>query len=625
MPLTRADSRAYALAVVTTTMAVSVTRFTWPFFAGTPFVPLFGAVYIASQWGTPAAGLLAIFLGAVGSTLAFPAAPLVPVELRALAVFIGVSLIAVRLVTDRNVAIAAVKSSETQFRATWEHAALGTALLNRRGEVERVNPALERILGYPSAAWTGVAFDSFSHPDGAAAERERFASLSASGEAYYQLEQRYQRQDGTLIWGRVTVSAMRGADGELSGAVLFLEDVTARRQAEVDLRASEAQLRRAQKMEAVGQLVAGVAHNFNNLLLVTMGYSELLLARHTAPDQDRADLEEIHNAATRGAALTRQLLGFGREHEVKPLRIDLNRTVADLRKLLTGVLREDIQLTIDVEPVPAVVLINPNDLEQAILNLVMNARDAMPIGGTIDIAVARRSFDAASGPADAAIAPGEFICLRVRDNGSGMTAEVQSHLFEPFFTTKEIGKGTGLGLAFVYGIVRQHRGFITVDTAPAVGTTFTVCLPLAAGEATAGAIEPAPPSPVEGRRGVTVLLVEDDRAVREVTARTLRRAGYHVLEAATPSESYSLFDAHANAIDVLMADVIMPEMHGPALAQRLVSKRPQLRVLLVSGYSDALPVVTAPGKIAFLGKPFTAARLIATLAELLPQPVPDEA
>src|SRR5580700_3420189 len=168
MPLTRAEGRAYALAVLTTTMAVSVTRFTWPFFAGTPFVPLFGAVYITSQWGTPTAGLLAIVLGAVGSTLAFPAAAQAPVELRALAVFIGVSLVAVRLVTDRNRAITALKSSEAQFRATWEHAALGAALLDRRGQVQRVNPALERILGYPGAAWTGVAFDSFSHPDDAA-------------------------------------------------------------------------------------------------------------------------------------------------------------------------------------------------------------------------------------------------------------------------------------------------------------------------------------------------------------------------------------------------------------------------------------------------------------------------
>ena len=269
-------------------------------------------------------------------------------------------------------------------------------------------------------------------------------------------------------------------------------------------------------------------------------------------------------------------------------------------------------------------LINPHDLEQVMLNLVMNARDAMPVGGTIDIAVDRRSFDATSGPADTVITPGEYVCLRIRDNGSGMTPEVQSHLFEPFFTTKEVGKGTGLGLAFVYGIVRQHRGFVTVDTAPAMGTTFTLCLPLAQGEVTASTIEPSPPSPVGEPQSATVLLVEDDRAVREVTARTLRRAGYQVLEAATPSECYVLFDAHADEIDLLMADVIMPEMHGPALAQRLVSKRPELRVLLVSGYSDALPAVTATGKVAFLGKPFAASRLITTIAELLVRPALDK-
>jgi CheY-like chemotaxis protein len=206
-----------------------------------------------------------------------------------------------------------------------------------------------------------------------------------------------------------------------------------------------------------------------------------------------------------------------------------------------------------------------------------------------------------------------------------MTPEVQSHLFEPFFTTKEVGKGTGLGLAFVYGIVRQHRGFITVDTAPAMGTTFTVGLPLAEGEAEEDTVEPSSPSPVGEHQSATILLVEDDRAVREVTARTLRRAGYQVLEAATPNECSMLFDANVNAIDLLIADVIMPEMHGPALAQRFISKRPGLRVLLVSGYSDALPVVTATGKVAFLGKPFTSARLIATIADLLARPALDPA
>jgi two-component system cell cycle sensor histidine kinase/response regulator CckA len=271
-----------------------------------------------------------------------------------------------------------------------------------------------------------------------------------------------------------TIAALRASEVELRATLV------AQQQAERDLRASERKLRQAQKMEAVGQLVAGVAHNFNNLMTVTMGYTDILLERHGEEDLDHADLREIRKATERGAALTRQLLAFGHKHDATVSRIDLNRTAASLRETLARVIRGDIELTIDVASAPATVAIDPYDIEQAILNLVLNARDALPAGGTIHIDVASEAIDASNSPADAAASPGDYVRVRVRDNGVGMTPEVQAHLFEPFFTTKEVDQGTGLGLAFVHGIARQAGGFVTVKTAPGKGTTVCVYLPAAA-------------------------------------------------------------------------------------------------------------------------------------------------
>ena len=618
MPPAGASLRPYAIAVLTTGAAVALTRFTWPFFVGAPFAPLFAAVAATTHFGSGAAGLLAVFLGAVSAPLAFPTQGPVPWTPLTLIGFVPVALIGSRIIAGRNQAVAALRASEAQLRATWEHATLGAALLDRLGRVERVNPALERLLGYPGRSAVGMSISEFSHPDEAQADRERFAAFIAGTDAYYQRDQRYRRQDGSLIWGRVTVSVVRGTGGARTGALAVLEDVTAQRQAEADLHASEERLRRAQKMEAVGQLVAGVAHNFNNLLTVTMGYADILLASHPADDPDHESIQEIFKATERGAALTRQLLAFGRKHDARLARIDLNRTIAGLREMLTRVIREDIALTMEVEPGPLAVMIDPYDLEQVVFNLVINARDALPEGGAIQVDVARTQVDATNSPADAAVTPGEFVRLRVRDNGTGMSPDVQAHLFEPFFTTKEVGEGTGLGLAFVHGIARHGQGFVTVDTAPGEGTTVAVYLP----QAPPAALPSSAESPAEDARdrpiAATILFVEDEPAVRSMTAHMLTRAGYRVLAAATPTEAVALFEDHADEVDLLLTDVVMPEMHGPALAERLVARRPDLRVLFVSGYSDAMPATATPtDRITFLPKPFPPSRLVTAIAELL--------
>ena len=612
----RTEIRACLLALVTATTGIAIIRATWPLFAGTPFIPLFAAVVISTQWGTARAGLLAIALTVLGAPLAFPAAAPSP---RAVIMFALTAVISNRIVSARKRFEAALQASEAQLRATWEHAPLGTALLNRSGAVERINPAFERLLGYSRVACLGMSFTEFNDPDDAEAERERFADLIRGGGAFYQREQRYRRHDCTLLWGRVTVSAIRGAGGVATGALAVLEDITAQRQAELDLRASEERLRQSQKMEAVGRLVAGVAHNFNNLLAVTMGYTDLLLARHAEPGVDQGDLQEIRKATERGAALTRQLLAFGRKHDAKRSRIDLNRTVEGIREMLLRITREDIQLTIDVASEPLTIVLDPHDLEQIVLNLVINARDALPAGGAIHVDVARESVAAAPGASpDLPVAPGVYARVRVRDNGIGMTPDVQAHLFEPFFTTKDVGKGTGLGLAFVHGIARQSAGFVAIDSAPAQGTTVSVYFPIAPEVVTPTATASPKALPDHIRQGATILLVEDEAPVSTMMVKMLNRAGYRVLSAATPGEACALFDQHGINIDLLVTDVVMPEMNGPALAQRLITRRPDLCVLFVSGYSDTLPAgAAATGRVAYLAKPFPSYDLVKAVGELL--------
>jgi signal transduction histidine kinase len=383
------------------------------------------------------------------------------------------------------------------------------------------------------------------------------------------------------------------------------------------LRQSEETLRRAQKMEAVGQLVAGVAHNFNNLLTITMGYTDTLMDRDGDEESNRIAIEEIRKATERGAALTRQLLAFGRKHDPRIARIELGDTVNDLRDMLTRVIREDIELTLEVPAGGAAVMIDPFDLEQVIFNLVINARDALPDGGAILVQVTRERLDESDGPAGAPVPSGDYVCLRVRDNGVGMDPEVQAHLFEPFFTTKEVGEGTGLGLAFVHGIADHGGGFVTVDSAPGKGTTVAVFLPLAP----AAALEPAAPAPPvparDDRPAATILLVEDDAAVRAMTTQMLSRAGFTVLAASNPAEASELFD-RTGTIDLLLTDVVMPEMHGPELAHKLAAKRPGLPVLFVSGYGESLAASNPlDGPTAFLAKPFASSALVASVRELL--------
>jgi signal transduction histidine kinase/CheY-like chemotaxis protein len=387
--------------------------------------------------------------------------------------------------------------------------------------------------------------------------------------------------------------------------------------AQAELRASEERLRHAQKLETVGQLAAGVAHNFNNLLTVIAGFTELLMVRREDAE-DRDDLEEIKKAAQRGAVLTRQLLAFSRRQDAAPVKLDLNQTVGDLRDMLERVVREDITLEIVLDDTPSWVLIDPHEVEQVVLNLVLNARDAMPMGGHIRIEISQVMLHAGMTAAQSPPSTGWFVRIAVSDTGTGIAPEVREHLFQPFFTTKDAGRGTGMGLASVDGIVRHNRGAITVDTTPGQGSTFSVYFPSVPADFVVPPRPALEPSTLSRMVTTTILLVEDEDPLRAVVARMLAQAGYRVLDARTPSEACELFNRHREDIKLLLTDVVMPEMNGPALAQRLVALRPELRVLFVSGYTEELPVLDTPAaKSRFLAKPFTSATLLAVVADLI--------
>ncbi len=387
--------------------------------------------------------------------------------------------------------------------------------------------------------------------------------------------------------------------------------------------ALEAQLRQAQKMEIVGRLAGGVAHDFNNLLSVILGYSELI-AMDLGPDDPRsADVAEVVQAARRATGLTQQLLAFSRQQVLRPRLVDLNEIVIGMEKLLRRLIGDDVDLRTLASPTLSKVRVDPGQIEQVVMNLAVNARDAMPQGGTLTIETADVTLDTRYAATHPGVTPGPHVMLAVRDNGVGMDRATRARIFEPFFTTKEAGKGTGLGLSTVFGIVKQSGGSICVDSEPGHGATFTIHLPVA--EGAAEAMSPSPdPAPPRERESETILLVEDDDQVRAVARRILLRSGYVVLDVASGEAALALVEQHPGAIDLLIADVVMPRMNGLQLADRLRAVRPALRVLYMSGYTENVVLcheILEPG-FAFLQKPMTPTSLVRKVREVLDGALP---
>ncbi len=410
-------------------------------------------------------------------------------------------------------------------------------------------------------------------------------------------------------------------EGTVTHVVVVSRDITKRKQAEEALRETEEQYRQAQKLEAVGRLAGGVAHDFNNLLTVIIGHSEFLLSLYYNPDDPRrAEVEQIKQAAERASMLTRQLLAFSRQQTLKPQILNLNQVILNLEKMLRRLIGEDVFLVTKLAPDLGQIKADPGQMEQVLMNLAVNARDAMPRGGRLILATANIALDQNRAFHPPPLTPGPYILLTVTDTGLGMDAETQAHIFEPFFTTKAVGKGTGLGLSTVYGIVQQSDGHIQVESIPGQGTTFKIYLPQV--EPT---VESTLPGPVSGTTlggPETILIVEDEASVRSITSKILQRQGYRVLEADRAETALTVCQEHEGRIDLLIADVIMPGQSGPELAKRLVQLYPNLKVLFVSGYTDEMldeHGVLAPG-IILLEKPFSPETLSHKVREVLDMP-----
>ena len=490
---------------------------------------------------------------------------------------------------------AALRASEERFRALVENSSDALFLIDAVGRVTYLSPSSVRHLGWTAEQMVGRSYFDFVHPDDREIAGARMAeSLSTPGATIVE-EIRFHHADGTwrIMEG---LSVNRLDDPAVGGIVVNMRDLT-------DRRKLEAQLRQAQKMEAVGQLAGGVAHDFNNLLTAILGYCQLMLDE--LPDEDplRLDLLEIQSAGDRAASLTRQLLAFSRRQMLQPQVVDINTLVTQLEKLLRRLISEDVDLVMVLEPDLHPVTVDPASVEQILVNLAVNARDAMPTGGRLTIETANVELDSTYAVMHVAMQPGPYVMLAVSDTGAGMDAATRARVFEPFFTTREQGKGSGLGLATVYGMVKQSGGYIWVYSEPGHGTVFKVYLPPTAARATA---LPAAGDQVSAPAGETVLLVEDEDAVRALTREVLRRHGYAVLEARHGVDALRVAEQHADEIQLLITDVVMPHMSGRELSERLLLVRPQMRTLFMSGYTDhaLLPEDLTPGA-EFLQKPFT--------------------
>lgn len=408
------------------------------------------------------------------------------------------------------------------------------------------------------------------------------------------------------------VEPLRTAEGELQGAICMALDITDRKQL-------EEQLRQAQKMEAVGRLAGGIAHDFNNLLMVIQGYADLLTERLAEGDPLRRNAEQIQTASQRATSLTRQLLAFSRKQMLAPKVLNVQSVVVDMEKILRRLIGEDIQLETSSVPDLGLIKADRSQIEQVIMNLAVNARDAMPEGGRLTIETANVELDKAAAHPPAVLSPGKYVMLAVTDNGCGMDAETQAHIFEPFFTTKEKGKGTGLGLATVYGIVKQSGGYVWVYTEPGRGTSFKVYLPRIEDEQTARGRDGKSDAQELPRGSETVLLVEDEKGVRELAREYLELTGYTVIAAEDGHTALELAAMHVGPIQLLMTDVVMPGISGRELAGRVKTIRPEIKVLFMSGYTDQAVVHHGilDTDAALLQKPFTMAALAAKLREIL--------
>jgi two-component system, cell cycle sensor histidine kinase and response regulator CckA len=516
----------------------------------------------------------------------------------------------VRLDEARKNTEIALRNAELRYRTIFEEAVIGIFQTTPNGKLLIANPALARMFGYDSPAELMASVNQRSKqvyvdPE---AYREFMRVIERSG-SVRDFEIQVYRKDGTIMWLSLSARAVQ-EHGVVVSHEGMCEDVTERK-------LLQKQLLQAQKMEAVGSLAGGIAHDFNNVLGVILGQGELLLQKLAPSDGSRRRVEQICQAGKRAASLTEQLLAFSRQQILRPSTLDLNRVVEDFSNMLASLIGEDVKLVRLLDPELGRVSADAGQIEQVLMNLVVNARDAMPRGGTITIQTSNMEMDEAFVQQHAGTKTGSCVVLTVSDTGAGMDEQTASRAFDPFFTTKEVNKGTGLGLSTVYGIVKQSGGHISVESAPGEGARFSIYLPRVKEAATAKNWEKKSAPPARGNE--TILLVEDAAPLREVTREFLKEAGYAVLEAADAADALETAERYSAEISLLVTDVVLPGINGHALAERLMLRRPGMKVLYISGYTDDVTVrhCVSQSEVAFLGKPFTQDALARKVRDIL--------
>lgn len=516
-----------------------------------------------------------------------------------------------RDISERKRASEALSLSEASFRSVIENAPYGIYRANAAGQFLRVNPALQKMLGYETQEelfGANLGTDIYRDP-----QEHRRANELFAGTKGFDVEVEWKRKDDTPLKARCSGRLIEVEHSESHSETyfeVFAEDVT-------EKRVLEQQLRMAVKMEAVGRLSGGIAHDFNNLLGVIIGYSQVLKRRLKTGDDLFEFAEEIEKAGQRAASLTRQLLAFSRQQVLAPAILNLNALISDMAKMIHRLIGEDIELVMKLDPAVGSVKADQGQIEQVVMNLAVNARDAMPEGGKLALETATVTIDQAYMRHHPGSKAGRYVMFSVSDTGMGMSAETLAHIFEPFFTTKELGKGTGLGLATVYGVVKQSDGYVWVDSELGRGSSFKVYLPLI--EEPVSKPETEAPTPESLRGSETVLVVEDADALRKLSVTLIEQYGYQVLSAANGAEALELVQQDKRRIDLLLTDVIMPGLGGHALAQRLAPQYPGLKVLYMSGHTDSSigqHGVLEAG-ISLLHKPFTEEELVRKLREVL--------
>jgi PAS domain S-box-containing protein len=515
---------------------------------------------------------------------------------------------------------ARIKVSEERFRRLLESAPDAMVIAVDDDRIGLVNGQTEMLFGYSREELIGQPIEILVPPRYRAANRAGRTGIFAQSDSRPMgtgLEIFALRKDLTEFPAEISLSLASTAEGGV--LTVAIRDITKRRRTEQALQRTEEQLRQAQKMEAVGALAAGVAHDFNNILSIVLSYAGFVLDQLAPSDQMHADVEEIRKAGERAVHLTRQLLAFSRQQAVDPRVVSLNEIARGLEKMLRRVGGEAVELTFIPAHSLGMVRADPGHIEQVLMNLVVNARDAMPTGGQITIETANVDLDEVYASAHPGLASGQYVTIGVSDTGTGMDAATRERVFEPFFTTKEMGKGTGLGLSVVYGIVKQSGGYVHVNSETGKGTTFTVYLPRIDEDVPESILPPPPLTTLRGSEAI--LLVEGDEQLRAIEATILRRSGYSVVEAQNGGEAFLACERHQGAIGLLLTDVVMPRMNGIELATRLAPMQPQMRVLYMSGRVDNSRLhEQALSSGAYLQKPITPDSLLRKVREVLDFP-----